>query len=49
MVLKTGATFTGELLKEDDKVIAVRTSGAEVEWDKREVREILRFKGDKSS
>jgi len=42
--LKNGNYFTGMLVKEDEKIIALNMSGAEMQWQKRDLREILRYK-----
>ncbi|NOZ19949.1 MAG: hypothetical protein GXP25_02555 [Planctomycetes bacterium] len=43
MVLKRGTSFTGEVIREDDKKIRIKTGGAEIEWEKKWVKEILRY------
>ena len=43
MVLKHGATFTGMLVKEDDKEIAIKMCGAEVTWAKSAIKATRRY------
>lgn len=42
VVLPNGARFKGEIVIENDQTIKIRSGGAEMEWEKKKVKEILR-------
>lgn len=44
VVMKNGATITGMVIREDDTIIALGMGIAEMEWQKRDLKEIIRFK-----
>ncbi|NOZ20744.1 MAG: hypothetical protein GXP25_06600 [Planctomycetes bacterium] len=41
VVLRKGACFTGKLVFENDKTIKIKTPTAELEWDKKWVKEVI--------
>jgi len=43
VVVRNGSHFTGKLLRESDKKIAIGLPYGEIEWDKTNVKEIIRF------